>query len=69
MLTVNPQYIKDAKGNKSLVVLTAKEFNTLMEELDELEDIRLYDEAKKEDTGERITLANYLKTRKKKKNA
>ena len=25
-----------------------------MEELDELEDIRLYDEAKKNDTGERI---------------
>jgi PHD/YefM family antitoxin component YafN of YafNO toxin-antitoxin module len=69
MLTVNPQYIKDAKGNKALVVLTAKEFNALMEELDELDDIRLYDNAKKEDTGERITLSDYLKTRKKQKHA
>jgi PHD/YefM family antitoxin component YafN of YafNO toxin-antitoxin module len=46
MLTVHPQYIKDAKGNKSLVILPAKEFDTLMEELEELEDIRLYDESK-----------------------
>jgi len=35
MLTVHPQYIKDTKGNKSLVILHAKEFDTLMEELQE----------------------------------
>ena len=56
MLTIHPQYIKDAKGNKSLVILPAKEFDTLMEELEELEDIKLYDEAKKNDTGERIPM-------------
>lgn len=64
MLTVRPQYIKDTKGNKSMVVLTAKEFDHLMEELEELEDIRLYDEAKKEDTGERILFSDYIKNRK-----
>jgi PHD/YefM family antitoxin component YafN of YafNO toxin-antitoxin module len=47
MLSVHPQYIKDSKGNHSMVILPVKEFNTLMEELEELEDIRLYDEAKK----------------------
>ena len=47
MITVNPQYIKDADGNKSLVVLSAREFDTIMEELENIEDIRLYDEAKK----------------------
>jgi PHD/YefM family antitoxin component YafN of YafNO toxin-antitoxin module len=57
MLTVHPQYIKDANGNKSMVILPAIEFDTLMEELEELEDIRLYDEAKKNDTGERIPMA------------
>ncbi|MBK7340353.1 MAG: hypothetical protein IPJ64_10170 [Saprospiraceae bacterium] len=56
MLTLHPQYIKDANGNKSMVILLAKEFDTLMEELEELEDIRLYDEAKKNDTGERIPM-------------
>jgi PHD/YefM family antitoxin component YafN of YafNO toxin-antitoxin module len=47
MLTVHPQYIKDADGNKSLVVLPAKEFDAIMEQLEDLEDVRLYDEAKK----------------------
>lgn len=57
MLTVHPQYIKDSNGNKSMVILPVKEFDTLMEELEDLEDIRLYDEAKKKDTGERIPMA------------
>ncbi|MES2379002.1 MAG: hypothetical protein V4553_20585 [Bacteroidota bacterium] len=56
MLTVHPQYIKDAEGNKSLVVLPAIEFDKLMEELEDIEDIRLYDEAKENDTGERISM-------------
>lgn len=56
MLTLHPQYIKDAEGNNSLVVLSTKEFETIMEELEDLEDVRLYDEAKKNDTGERIPM-------------
>jgi len=36
-----------------------------MEELDMIEDVRLYDEAKKEDDGNR-SLADYEKSRKKK---
>ncbi len=46
MLTVHPQYITDNKGKKISAVLPIKEFNTLLEELEELEDIRLYDESK-----------------------
>ena len=64
MLTLHPQYIKDSNGDKSLVVLPAKEFDSLMEELEEVEDIRLYDEAKKQDTGERMLFTDYLKNRK-----
>lgn len=64
MITLHPQYIKDADGNKTLVILTAKEFDTILEELEELEDVKLYDEAKKEDTGERILLSDYIKSRK-----
>jgi PHD/YefM family antitoxin component YafN of YafNO toxin-antitoxin module len=45
MLTVNPHYITDKKGKKISVVLPIKDFNALMEELEELEDIRLYDES------------------------
>ena len=46
MVTVHPQYITDNTGKKIAVVLPVKEFKTIMEELEELEDIRLYDEAK-----------------------
>ena len=56
MLTLHPLYITDNSGKKISVVLPVKEFKTLMEELEDLEDIRLYDEAKKEDTGERIPM-------------
>jgi PHD/YefM family antitoxin component YafN of YafNO toxin-antitoxin module len=47
MLTVNPQYITDNAGKKISVILPMKEFKTLMEELEDLEDLRLYDAAKK----------------------
>lgn len=60
MCTVHPQYIKDTAG-KNLVILPQNEFDDLMEELEELEDIRLYDEAKKNDTGERIPMEDAFK--------
>lgn len=46
MLSIKPQYITDAKGNKLSVVLPIKDFNMLIEELEDLYDQRLYDEAK-----------------------
>jgi len=45
MFTIHPQYITDTAGKK-MVVLSAKEFDTIIEELQELEDIKLYDKAK-----------------------
>ncbi len=49
MLTVHPQYITDKTGRKISVVLPMEEFKNIIEELEELEDIRLYDEAKTSD--------------------
>ena len=46
MLSIKPQYITDDKGNKLSVVLPIKDFNLLIEELEDLYDQRLYDEAK-----------------------
>lgn len=46
MLTVHPQYITDKEGNKISVVLPIREFESLLEELEEMEDIKLYDEVK-----------------------
>jgi hypothetical protein len=49
MITVNPQYITDKSGKKISVILPLQDFKAIMDELDELEDIKLYDEAKKSD--------------------
>lgn len=63
MTALHPQFITDTAGEK-LVVISLKEYNLLMENLEELEDIKLYDKAKKEDDGKRVLLSDYLKKRK-----
>jgi PHD/YefM family antitoxin component YafN of YafNO toxin-antitoxin module len=45
-MTLHPKYITDDNGNKDAVILPIKEYNQLLEELEEMEDVRLYDEAK-----------------------
>ena len=47
MLTIHPQYITDNTGRKISVIIPIKDFEAILEELEELEDIKLYDEAKK----------------------
>ncbi len=49
MLTIHPQYITDANGKNSLVVLLADEFDIIMEELESNEEVKLYEGAKKEE--------------------
>lgn len=67
MITLHPQYIIDANGQKTSVILPVKEFDAIMEELEDLEDIKLYDKAKKEDPSERLLFSDYLENSKKKK--
>ena len=56
MLTKDPTFITDKKGKRISVILPIKEYEDILEKLEEMEDIRLYDEAKKEDDGERVSL-------------
>ena len=49
MVSIHPQYITDNSGNKLSVVLGIQEFKEIMDELEELDDIRLYDEAHADD--------------------
>lgn len=49
-----------------MVILSKKEYDAIIDELEETEDVRLYDEAKKSDDGKRILFSDYLKARKKK---
>jgi hypothetical protein len=55
------QFLMDAKGNKTAVLMPIKKYNKLMEYLDDLEDVRLYDEAKKEDDGVRVPIDEAFK--------
>jgi hypothetical protein len=61
---MKPQFVTDNNGKRIAVILPIKAYNKLIKELEDLEDVRLYDEAKKEDTGERILFSDYLKNRK-----
>ena len=63
MRKINPQYLKNANGKESFVVLSVKDFKAIIEELEDMEDVRLYDEAKKDDDGERILFSEYIKSR------
>ncbi len=66
LLNKSPQFITDKKGKKLSVVLPITSYKKLLKELEELDDIRLYDEviAKKEKS---IPFEQYLLNRSKKK--
>ncbi len=56
IMTLHPQYVTDSNGKAISVLLPMKEFKIILEELEELEDIKLYDKAKKNDDGVRIPM-------------
>jgi PHD/YefM family antitoxin component YafN of YafNO toxin-antitoxin module len=45
---VSARYVVDENGKRVSVILPVEEYERLLEELEELEDFRLYDEAKAE---------------------
>lgn len=55
MLHLNQQYITDKNGKKISVVLPIEDFEAILEELEELDDIKLFDSAKR--TNETSLLA------------
>lgn len=50
MLKINPQYFVDDKDEKTAVLLTIKDFQLLMQRLEDLEDTLEMDAAVKTDT-------------------
>lgn len=63
---ITPQYLTDSNGEKTGVFLSIKDYKKIMEELEELEDIKVYDKAKKRDE-KTIPLRKAIKLRKKEK--
>jgi hypothetical protein len=45
-MTQPTQFLTNEKGEKIAVVISIEEYHKILEELEELEDIRAYDEAK-----------------------
>jgi hypothetical protein len=60
------QFVTDEKGKKVAVILPIEQYQKMIEELEEADDISLYDKAKAEG-GEKILFSDYLKQRKGKK--
>ena len=60
------QFITDEKGNKISIVIPLEEYNRMVEDLEELDDIRLFDEVKARNEKS-IPFEQYLKQRQKKK--
>lgn len=62
MNSIHPQYITSEDGKKISVILPLDEYEQILDELDELADIRLYDDAKK-DSEPAISFDEYVKQR------
>jgi len=61
----SPQYITDNNGKKLSVILPMKDYERILSELEEMADVRMYDEVKSRNE-ESIPFEQYLKQRKKK---
>lgn len=61
------QFLTDEKGKKTAVLLPIEKYNKMIEQLEDLHDVKLYDEAKRDDDGFRISFEDYVKTRESKK--
>ena len=62
------QFVTNNQGKKQAVLLPIKEYERMLDDLEELEDIKLYDEVKAR-KEERIPFEEYLNHRKKRKHA
>jgi hypothetical protein len=48
MVTIHPEFVVDGKNEKKAVVIPFAEWQRVVEELEELDDIRAFDQAKAE---------------------
>jgi len=65
MRTIKQQYIEDSKGQKIAVILPIEEYNKMVKQIEELEDIKLYDHVKSVNDPS-IPFEEYLEKRMKK---
>ncbi len=61
MIKVHPEYIVDENLNRKSVVLPYAEWKNIVEEMEELDDIRTYDRAKNEAEDEVVPFEQAVK--------
>lgn len=61
---MNTHFITDEQGNRISIVIPIKEYNQMIEDLEEFHDVKLYDEVK-ERQEDSLPLEDYLKKRSK----
>ena len=62
MKQITKQFVTNENGEKSAIILPMKTYLEMLEKLEELEDIRVYDEVKKRNESS-ISLDDYRKKR------
>lgn len=62
------QFITDDHGNKLAVILPIKDYQKMLDDLEEVEDIKLYDQVKARKEAS-MPFSEYLKKRKQKRDA
>lgn len=65
---ITTQFIKDETGKKLAVILPMEQYEKMLEDIEELEDIRLYDEVKARNESS-VTLEEYMAKRQGNKHA
>jgi alpha-L-arabinofuranosidase len=60
MIALHPEYVIDNKKEKKAVIIKFNEWNKILDEIEELDEIRAYDKAKSDLTDEVIPLEQAL---------
>ena len=60
MIALHPEYIVDIEKHTKAVVIPVKEWNIILDEMEELNDIRAYDVAKADDKDEIIPFSQAI---------
>jgi hypothetical protein len=60
---MNTQFITDQQGNRTGVILSIEDYEHMLEQIEDTEDVKLYEAAKREG-GDSIPLEEYIAQRK-----
>ncbi len=58
-MSINPKFITNLKGQKTGVILSMKEYEKILYELEDIQDIKLYDKIKSKNE-KKISLEEYI---------